>query len=339
MTYKKLAEITGFSVSTISKAFSQSNEISEDSKEKIFSVAKDLGCFDKYYKEKYNKKVVAVICPEFKSRFMATFTETMVNILNKNDYLATISVSGFNADTERELIEYYSLYAKADAIILISASLGRVKNYSIPIVSVGGLVENIDSVLISLDDAVCNALKLLKDNGHTRIAFLGERLTQPKEKLFVTTAKKIGLDVPSQYIVKSKKRFEDVGREGMEYLLSLPEPPTAVVTAYDHIAIGAMHTIKAHGLSIPNDISIIGIDDIDDTENTTPALTSIKPYIADISALAVDIITKKINNPYFKAIQKTEVNAQLIIRDSVGFCNPKDNKPMTDILKSEYMQS
>lgn len=331
MTYKKLAEVTGFSVSTISKAFSQSAEISEASKEKIFIAAKNMGCFDKYYKEKYDKRIIAVICPEFKSRYMATFTETTLNILNQNGYLAMVSASGFDAEKEKELIEYYALYAKTDAIILVSPTLEKVKKYSLPIVSVGGFAENTDSILTILDDAVCDAIKLFKENGHKRIAFLGERLTESKEELFLNAARKNNLTVLPQYIVKSKKRFEDVGREGMEYLLSLPEPPTAVIAAYDHIAIGAMHAIKYHGLSIPDDISIIGMDDIADAQNTTPPLTSIKPYIADIAALAVDIITKKLDNPYFRAIQKTEVKAQLIIRESVGICNLKQNKPITEV--------
>ena len=57
MSYKKISDITGFSVSTISKAFSQSKEISDRTKKKIYEAAAELGCFDKYYKDKYPRRI------------------------------------------------------------------------------------------------------------------------------------------------------------------------------------------------------------------------------------------------------------------------------------------
>ena len=69
MTMSKLANLAGVSVSTISKAFSGSKEISEERRNFIFEIAKQAGCYDKYCKNVHTEKVIAVICPEYKSRF------------------------------------------------------------------------------------------------------------------------------------------------------------------------------------------------------------------------------------------------------------------------------
>ena len=67
MTLRELAALTNYSVSTVSKAFHGAEDISESTREEIFAVAREYGCFGKYYKDKYQKKIIAVICPELRS--------------------------------------------------------------------------------------------------------------------------------------------------------------------------------------------------------------------------------------------------------------------------------
>ena len=69
MTMKILAKLSGVSVSTVSKAFSGSKEISAHQREHIFQTAKENGCYEKYYKPRFEKPVIAVICPEFQSGY------------------------------------------------------------------------------------------------------------------------------------------------------------------------------------------------------------------------------------------------------------------------------
>ncbi len=320
MSYKKLSGITGFSVSTISKAFSQSSEISESTRAKIYSAAREMGCFDKYYKEKYKKRIIAVICPELQSRYIALITELVLHELRQNGFLVLLSASDFNPEREAEFVEYYALYAKVDAIILVTPTVKKIKKYSIPVVAIGSHMENADEVYIDMERAIYDAVKLLKDNGHKRIAFIGEKLTIRKEMSFCNAAERLNISVPSQFIVRSNERFEAAGRSGADYLMSLDNAPTAIITAYDYIAIGAIHFLKSKKFKIPDDVSVIGMDDIADSQNITPTLSSIRTFAEDAVSTAVDIIIKKINNPYFKITKKTSAGAEFIQRDSVGKC-------------------
>ena len=90
MTLEKLAKICGVSIGTVSKAFSGSKEISLKTKEKIFETAKKHGCYEKYAKIKFSKKVVAVIVPEFKSAYYVDIAVYLEEELKNKGFLTLI---------------------------------------------------------------------------------------------------------------------------------------------------------------------------------------------------------------------------------------------------------
>ena len=317
MSYRKISEKTGYSISTISKVFSNNYEISDIARDRIYAAARELGVFDKYYKKQYPQKIVAVICPELYSRYYAAFAETIHAALCEKNILTIMSSTGFDSAAEERLIEYYASYAKVDGIIILAPHISKIKNYSIPIVAIGKL-DGVDSVYVSHRNAIHDALKLLINGGHQRIAFIGEPLTNIKERIFCEELDGLMHKSAPELIVRSRSRFEKAGYAGMETLLSLSVPPTAVIAGYDYIAMGAMECAKAHNFRIPEDISIIGMDDIDDASYTTPPLASIKTHMKEIAALTIDMIMKKIEHPAFKIIQRTEVPAEFIVRGSVA---------------------
>jgi len=104
----------------------------------------------------------------------------------------------------------------------------------------------------------------------------------------------------------------------MEELLKSEDRPTAVFAAYDYIALGAIRSIQAHGMSVPADFSVIGIDDIDLGPLYNFSLTTIKTNAAEICDIALELLFKKIENPYYKILQNITVKSRLKIMDSVA---------------------
>ena len=104
----------------------------------------------------------------------------------------------------------------------------------------------------------------------------------------------------------------------MKQLLSLEKPPTAVLTGYDQIAIGAMRCIWDYGLKIPDDISIIGRNDISEAAYLNIPLTSISTYNEDYCQIVVEAIFEKIKLKDSCAKKKIRVSSGLIKRQSVG---------------------
>ena len=172
MTMRELAKLANVSVSTVSKAFHGGKDISNETREHIFAVAKEHGCYGTFYKGTYHKKVIAVICPELAGEYYSTFTELLQHMIEKAGCIAMISTDHFQAHKQAQLIEYYAEYLKADGILVFDLQVKIKKGYKTPIVSLYSSEDaNADCVGIDVRSAIYDAVRLLKDHGHQKIAF------------------------------------------------------------------------------------------------------------------------------------------------------------------------
>lgn len=319
MTLEKLAALAGVSLGTVSKAFSGSKEISEKTRQKIFSIAKETNCYNKYMKNEFSKKVVAFIVPEFKSAYYVDIAVYLEEELKNKGFLTVICSSNFDEKTELDFIEYFNAKKNCVGIIMINARSAVPKDITIPVVVIGGvsLNQNVDRISIDFLSGLDKAIRHLKENGHTKIAFLSENLTKTKEELFKKAMNKNCLHVNSDYLVRSSNRFEQAGIDGAKHIFSLPNPPTAAIAAYDYIALGAIKYAKEHGKKVPDDLSIIGMDDISMAAHSSIDLSSIKSNIKEVCDIAIDLLLKKIDSKFFTLRQHISVDCELQIRGTV----------------------
>ncbi|MBE6729315.1 MAG: LacI family transcriptional regulator [Ruminococcaceae bacterium] len=317
MTMKELAKLCHVSVSAVSKAFCDADDIGKETKEHIFSVAKEQGCFGKFYKGKYNKKIIAVICPEISGDYYSVFVNMLKGLIEKNNGMCIISTDDFDAKKQSELIEYYISYLKVDGLFVMGLTAQLKKGYETPIVSIFSSADNkVDLVVTDMKLAVYEAIETLYFLGHRNIAFLGETLTTKKEECFINGVKQF--DDIKYSLIKSEKRFEEAGYDCANKLLEEKENYTAVICGYDNIAIGAIKRFKETGIKVPEDISVIGIDNIQMSEFTETSLTSIDVNPKDICSIAYNLMEKKLENKYFKANQSIVIKPSIVIRESIG---------------------
>ena len=318
MTLRMLANLSGYSLSTVSKAFSGSKEISEKTRQAIFAEAKKQGCFEKYSKEKYDRRIIAVLCPETASAYYTDILSTLNKLITGKGATMAISITEFSAENEQQLLSFYAS-GRADGIIAIVNS-PLPPHTTVPIVSLGSAKSaSYDTVSVDMESGMREAIGLLKSKGHRRLAFLGEALTVSKEELFRRTVKEYRLPEPA--VIRTEQRFEAGGYEAMSALLQSTEPPTAVVAAYDYMAFGAISAIRQAGLRVPEDISVIGSDNIRTAAYERIGLTSIAHNTADACELVVERLFRKIEHPTYRVIQHTIVKSQLIQRKTVSECN------------------
>lgn len=319
MTLNTLAKLAGVSVATVSKAFSGSEEISADTRERIFSLAREHGCFDKYNKNKFDKKVIAVISPEMTSDYYNAFLSILNREISAQGGLMTVSVSNFDKDRSAELFSYYTSYCKADGVIIL-CSAEAIKNPTLmPAVVIGSYhgTEPIDVVRLCWKPAIQEVVSYLKAHGHTEIGYVGEPLTESRKEALIEVLQEHGLPVREEFFRISQKRFEDAGIEVMEQWLSEGSPlPTAIITAYDHIALGAMQVLRQHNIRIPEDISIIGSDDIPVASYLETSLSSIRTHMDEACATAVDLIMKKLKNQHYRARREILLHSEFVPRDT-----------------------
>ena len=316
MTLRELANLANVSVSTISKAFSFSKGVSEETREQIFKIAREHGCYEQFHKGRYFKKLIAVICPEIKSEVYHRLITYLESLIADMGATMILSLSNFSSSTEEALYSYHAYYQKVDGIILIGNYADLTEEYTIPTVRIGySTTKSFNNVRTDAQAAMDETVKYLMDMGHRKIAFLGESLTSKKANRFNLAMKKYAMPIHEEYIINSEERFERGGYQAMEQVLNLKERPTAVVFGYDYMALGGMKCIKDHGLSVPDDISIIGMDNIQLLPYLDTPLTSISSHYKTQCEIAVDILQKKMKNIYHSETHVLE--ATLIKRETV----------------------
>ncbi len=319
MNLRELARLTGVSVSTVSKAFSNAGDVSEKTREYILETAKKYGCYGKYHKEKYEKHVIAIICPELRSLYYATFVDRLQRHIEKNGGIVLISTDDFSRRKQTELLEYYTSFLQVDGIFVYNFRSSAKQGYETPIISLGSSTDTgVNTVHTDLQEPINQAVFHLLDLNHQKIAFIGESLTTGKEALFRTAMESHDLTVPPEYLIRSAYRFERAGEDGAEQLLRLAEPPTAILCAYDDIAHGVITTLNRHGLRVPEDVSVIGMDNNESSRHTEPPLTSIDSGLDELCQVAWDLMCKKFDDKQYKLRQKIIISGELIIRDSTG---------------------
>ena len=316
MTMRELAKLANVSVSAVSKAFNGADDINAETRERIFGIAKQTGCYYKFYKGKYPKKIIAIICQEIIGNFYVEFVDRLRKQIEASNNIALVVTDDFSASKQEELIDYFSSYLKVDGIIVFGLRSELKKNHNTPIISLFSSIDDkVDSINIDFNAAINDAVSLLWDYGHRNIAFLSESLTKAKAQTFASAMCELG--VTDATVIESEKRFEVAGKDCAEKLILSNPDCTAVICAYDNIALGAIKQFKTAGLSVPEDISVIGIDNITTGKYAQTSLTTIGVDTESICALACDILQKKLKNPYYKTHEKTNIKGELIIRESV----------------------
>lgn len=299
LTYKKIASLAGVSESTVSKALTGNAEIGQSTVEKVRRIACEQG----YYKAKRELKRnnspsfaphIAIICPEIISVFYSSVAEAVIERITSLGGRATVAITRFGASEAEHIADGIAHDPDFDGII----SMQKLNNYpslNIPVVFLmGSKCEGADAVGCNMDGSILALVRLLLDKGHRRIGFAGEMLTVYKENFFRQCIEKEGLGVFEEFIVRSDKRFFNVGKEAFHIYSERGAFPDALICAYDEIAVGFMGEAQKNGMRIPDDVSVVGINDTPLAEFSTPPLTTTSSRREDIAHAAYDILISRI---------------------------------------------
>lgn len=324
-----IANKVGVSPATVSNALNNRKGVSEETKQKIVRVAKEL----EYYKEsdKRQKTIRFVIYKKHglivsDTPFFSSLIEGIANECRNQGYELLIS-HVYHSECE-EIIHTVAAEYSQGLIILATemclADLAPFYDFDIPIVLLDSYFkeENFDCVLINNRDASYRATKYLVQKGHTQIGYLHSTL--PINNFYY---RKAGFkDALQEFKIQSNAEFElflEPTMEGsyrdMKALLEKGDIPlpTSFVADNDIIAFGAMRALKERGIRIPEDVSIVGFDDMPFCEITSPRLTTSKVFKQDIGSTAVKRLLQNIEGNKERVTQRIEVNTELIVRDSV----------------------
>lgn len=156
--------------------------------------------------------------------------------------------------------------------------------------------------------------------GHERIAVIGGRRRKmcavARVDGYRSALLAAGVDLRPEYVVYGSFSTEG-GYRSMRELLDLPQPPTAVFACSDRMALGAYRAIAERGLRVPDDISVVGFDDLPEASWPAPALTTVRQPLSDMARMAVQLLVGAMAGEKPEAL-RTELPTRLIVRGSTA---------------------
>ena len=328
---KDVARITGYSVGTVSKALNGYSDISEKTKQKIKQVADELG----YKPSSFGQQLVTK-----KSYTVGIVFEETTGLGLAHPYFGEL-LTVFKEELEdsgydilllsKKVNPYVNTYLDhclqkgVDGVITLSADLDH-ENYiklvesDIPIVLVDLIHNNKNSIATDNYTSTRKIVKYLIDNNHQKIAYTkGEvfnHVGRERFNGFLDEMKANNLEVNPKFIFDSPNYTTEEGYRISGEISDLEDKPTAVVCCADAVAIGLIDGFSNLNIKVPDEISVVGFDDIMLSKLITPKLTTIAQNKQEIGRLAVKTLIENINNKEKKA-EKFQVEGTLIIRNSV----------------------
>lgn len=335
LTIKDIAKALGLSTSTVSRALRDSYEISPETKRLVIEYAEKNNYkpnpIAQSLKERRSRSIGVIVC-EIANSYFSQVINGIESIAYTNGYNVIISQSRESFDREMINLQYLTSRSVDGLIISVSTEtndfsyLKELSQKGFPIVFFDRIVDEINThkVIAGNYQAAYDAVTHLVKNGHRRIAAISNpaTLSITKERLAGYKAALIDNDIiPDESLIKYCQRGGMIITEvetAMEELFSLKEIPDAIFASADKLTTGCLRTIKAKGLRVPDDISLIGFSNTDLTELLDPPLSIIKQPAFEMGEVATKLLLELIESKRPVTDFETKVlPAELLIRGSV----------------------
>lgn len=327
-TIKEIAEKAKVSRTTVSRVINNSGYVSEDAKKRVLKVIEDTGYVPNQYAKSLrtkSTKVIGVILPKISTETSSRLVKGLDEILAKKGYQILLTIT--NLDPNKE-IEYLKLLKSrnVDGIILSATNINEVLieeiyQGEVPFVTVGQHIAGLANVLFDDYQASRDMVNLLVEKGHKKIAFIGvdeqdHSVGYLRKQGYLNGLEEYGLTAEENWIQKGKFDVES-GYASMKSIIEESEQkPSAIVAVTDRLAIGAIKYLKGSGISVPNDIAVVGMGGSELSKYMTPSLTTIDFSIEDAGREAAKLLLKQIDGSTCKDVTKI-INHRLLNHSSI----------------------
>jgi LacI family transcriptional regulator len=330
-TFQDIAELAGVSTSSVSRVLNNVQPISVELKQKVIAAAKAVGYTNsRRARGADDPGSVAILVPDGGNPFFTELVKGMQDQAMRYGFILSTVVVEQNRDYVRRLIDFLISSNCAGLIVCSSCEgiqdedLARLQEaLGTPIVQIDGRYQIPDIASIEVDyvKAMQSAVRHLFELGHRRFAYLGNMgaISQRKLEGISNALSTEGIAIDEELCISGLPTIE-WGFHGTNTLLDVLAEKrfTAILAHNDLSAIGALHAIRQRGLSVPNDLSLVGFDDIAMASHTNPPLTTISTPKYQMGALAMQMLVQKREHAPVSIGPFTIMESPLVIRESTG---------------------
>jgi DNA-binding LacI/PurR family transcriptional regulator len=339
---RTLAEHLELSQTTVSLVLNNSpsaKSIPPETRKRVLEAAARLNYRPNYFARSLRQSrsmSVGVLAPDLSEGYFTRVMSGVVQELTRAKYFYFTACH----DWKRELIEQYPrmLVERAvDGFLLLNTPADEIE-VPVPVVAISAHspVQNVTNIVLDHHKAVEIALVHLHQLGHRRIAYMrGPRAIPDSEYRWQSiqqVAGEIGLPIDPALVVRidsvgwSTKTGQhpmapEIGHKPMQGLLEKSRDFTAVFCFNDIAAIGAIRALKDAGLRVPEDVSVVGFDDIQSAAYSTPSLTTVRQPLFEMGQRGAQILLERIANREAPYPAEIVMEPELVIRESTGTAN------------------
>ena len=327
ITIVDVADEAGISYATVSRVINNKDHVSPEKRERVLRAMAQLGYVANMQARSLaggESRVVGLLVDYLSSSYMDEIIRGIDEALDAENYDLMLYTTHRRKTKESAYVTKLTRRL-ADGLLLIlprnaSAYLDTLRQRQFPHVLVDYLSDkqNAPSVSTTNFRGAYDAMSFLLSLGHQRIGFITGTMEFgcARDRLdgYRTALTDHGLPVDPQLICEGNF-MQPQGYEGAQRLLSLDERPTAIFASNDMMAFGVMEAARERGLRLPEDLSIVGFDDIPQSPYVHPALTTVRQPLEEMGRSAARLLLKYIAHPSAE-IERIELPTRLVIRES-----------------------
>jgi LacI family transcriptional regulator len=331
VTLKDVARRSGVSAMTVSRVINGGDRVSPQTRQRVEQAIAELGYVPSRVARgliRQKTHTLALIVPDVANPFFTLIVRGAEDVARRADYRMILCDTRADLTIERDVIEEMIAH-RVEGIAIAPVSdrsrshLRRLKKYGVPFVLIDRTVPGLDCDVV-VGDSAGGARRLLEHLiglGHRRIGMIVESdevsTARDRREGYEHALRAAGLPVDPTLVIRATVDPRG-GFEGMRRLLELEEPPTAVFTVNNLVALGAIEAVRAHGLEVPDDIALVCFDDIEYASRLYPFLTVMAQPAETIGALGTQLLLDRVEWRTREDSRVVVLPAQFVVRRSCG---------------------
>jgi DNA-binding LacI/PurR family transcriptional regulator len=340
-TIKEVAQHAGVSAATVSRALSGSAGVREPLRSRILEAARSLSYSPNRAARDLrvrSSRAVGVLIPDIENPFFTSVVCGIEEVIGKTDYSLLLANYNEDPDQEARRLELFRaegvrglIFAASRTPSSLYAELGKA-GMALVAVSRGLSRLRIDQVTVANREGALAATSHLIQLGHKRIAIINGPLVfttaRDRQAGYEDALGDSGITVDETLVVNCRFK-QSAGYSAMRQLLELANPPSAVFAGSNLLTLGALQAIHERHLAIPDEIAIVGFDEMPWAMSLRPPLTTVAQPAFEIGRTAAELLLARIREP---ALPRRQVvlETRLVVRSSCGFESTKETpaKPL-----------
>lgn len=331
VTLKELAQKLDLSISTISRALNDHQDISESTKERVKKQAKELNYYPNLLAKGFRSHrthIIGVIVPKISHYFTSTIIEGILEEAEQLGYRVIVSESKNDYEKQTEMLNTMIQFGVDGIVMSLTRKTKDIQEIletleKTPLVLFDKVSDKIPCTQVVINDrqAAYNAVEHLINIGKKRIAIFKESENSfNSEKRFegyLKALKDHNMPIDEKLILSTEDISMHQGKRLTNIILSLKNPPDAIFAVTDTCAIGVIKTLNKYKIKIPEEIAVVGFSNSFSSTIIEPKLTTIDQPGSKIGQTAVKYLIQEIESDSDSFINKTiEIKTNLIVRDS-----------------------